>query len=94
MDAALQNGTEILAAAMNAEISPIGNAFIKGRELALPLYWGDSFHQNWLGAYLKACVNYLVIFGEPFNGYVTDYTVGEEQAEACRRIASETVLPR
>lgn len=94
MDAALQNGTEILAAAMDAEISPIGNAFIKGRELALPLYWGDSFHQNWLGAYLKACVNYLVIFGEPFNGYVTDYTVGEEQAEACRRIASETVLSR
>lgn len=92
-DADLQKGSELLASAMDAELSPIGNAFIKGRGLGLPVYWTDSFHQSWLGAYLKACVNYLVIFGEPFSGYVSNYNQNPAQAAICRRIAAEVALP-
>ncbi len=91
-DADLQKGSVLLASAMDAELSPIGNSFIKGRELGLPLYWTDSFHQGWLGAYLKACVNYLVIFGEPFSGYVSNCSQNPAQAALCREIASEVVL--
>ena len=91
-DEALQKGTEQFAPAMGAEISPIGNAFILGRELALPLYWTDNFHQNYLGAYLKACVNYLVLFGEPFRGEVSNWGQDPGQAKLCRQIAEKVVF--
>ena len=91
-DEALQKGTEQLAPAMGADISPIGNAFILGRELGLPLYWTDDFHQNYLGAYLKACVNYLVLFGEPFTGEVSNWGQDPGQAKLCRMIAEKVVL--
>ena len=94
MDAALQSGSSALAAAMEAELSPIGNAFIEGRKLGLPLYWKDSFHQNWLGAYLKSCVNYLLIFGEPFKGDVSSFGLDPQQAASCRTIASQVVTAR
>ena len=91
-DEALQKGTEQLAPAMGAELSPLGNAFILGRELGLPLYWTDNFHQNYLGAYLKACVNYLVLFGEPFRGEVSNWGQDPGQAKLCRQIAEKVVF--
>ena len=90
-DAALQEGAEKLSAKMDAELSPIGQAFILGRERGLKLYWRDNFHQNFTGAYLKACVNYLLLFGEPFNDSVSDYTLDPATAALCRAIAAEVV---
>ncbi|MBR1869107.1 MAG: hypothetical protein IJ799_03465 [Bacteroidales bacterium] len=93
-DADLYKGSEQLAAAMGADISPIGDAFIVARAAGLPLYWKDDFHQNHLGAYLKACVNYLVLFGEPFREGVSDYGLDPGHAARCREIAEEIVLKR
>lgn len=90
-DGALQRGSEILAPAMGAELSPIGNAFILAREEGLDIYWTDNFHQNITGAYLKACVNYLVLFGEPFKGEVSSYCLDPSVAAKCREIAEKTV---
>ena len=92
-DEALQNGSEEISAAMKAELSPIGKAFILGRERGLRLYWKDNFHQNFTGAYLKACVNYLYLFGEPFTDGVSDYTLDPDTAALCRAIATEVVMP-
>ena len=36
------------------------------------LFYTDSKHPNRNGAYLKSCVNYLVIFGEKFDKNVSD----------------------
>ncbi len=91
-DADLKKGSEQIAPAMGADISPIGDAFIEGRAVGLSLYWKDNFHQNYLGAYLKACVNYLVLFGEPFVEPVANYGLEPEQAAKCREIASKIVL--
>ncbi len=91
-DADLRKGSEQIAPAMGADISPIGDAFILARAAGLPLYWKDNFHQNYLGAYLKACVNYLVLFGEPFTEDASDYGLDPAQARTCREIASKVVL--
>ena len=93
-DAALQDGAERISAAMGAELSPIGRAFILGRERGLHLYWKDRFHQSFAGAYLKACVNYLLLFGEPFTAGVSDYTLDPDTAALCRQIAAEVVNPK
>ena len=90
-DAALQEGAEDLASAMHAELSPIGPAFILGREQRLPLYVKDNFHQSVTGAYLKACVNYLFLFREPFTDGVSDYGLDPATAAACRAIATKVV---
>jgi len=90
-DAALQRGSEILGPAMGAELSPIGNAFILAREAGLDIYWTDNFHQNFTGAYLKACVNYLLMYGKPFEGEVASYSLDPAVAAKCREIAAKVV---
>ena len=91
-DAALARGSKLIGEAMGAEVSPIGEAFILARERDLPVYFKDNFHQGFLGAYLKACVNYLFIFHEPFSGEVSDFGLPADQAAECRRIATSVVL--
>ena len=91
-DEALQKGSEQIGKAMDAELSPIGNAFILGRAAGLDLYWTDNFHQNFTGAYLKACVNYLMVYGEPFGEGVSDYCLDPEVAAKCREIAAKVVF--
>ena len=91
-DAVLSEGTGRLAAGMGAEIAPHGRAFALGREAGLPLYWKDDAHPSVFGAYLKACVNYLVLFGEPFTEDASDYGLDPSKAAKCRKTASEIVL--
>ena len=93
-DADLTRGTALLAEGMQAEMSPLGPAFALGREAGLPLYWKDNAHPSVLGAYLKACVNYLVLFGEPFVEPVSDYGLDPAQAAKCREIAEKIVFKR
>lgn len=87
----LEKGSSQLAAAAGVEVSPIANAFVEGYNSGLKLYYGDKFHQNRTGAYLKACVNYLFLFGEPFLEGVSDYGLPPETARTCREIASKIV---
>lgn len=88
-------GTKMLAkAAGRAEVSPIRDAF-RLAWLECPdimLFAPDGAHTSPYGSYLKSCVNYLVIFGEPFSGPVADCGLDKKKAERLRRIAQQAVL--
>lgn len=88
-DSLLEEGSIKIAGAMNAGISPLGNAFALGRAAGLSLYARDGHHPSRVGSYLKSCVNYLVIWGEPFTGNVPDYGLDPSIAAKCREIAGQ-----
>lgn len=79
-----------------AEVSPIGRAFALVREEnpEIVLYVDDMRHQSRQGAYLKACVNYLVLFGKPFGPGTADCGLDGREAEYLRSAAEKTVLNR
>lgn len=86
-------GAESLAGDVGAAVSPIGRAFAKVREERpdIPLYVKDRKHQSKEGSYLKACVNYLVLFGGTFNRHAPDCGLDPEVASYLRSAAVKTV---
>ena len=92
----LDEGAHRMAALNGAEVSPIGNAFevVYNENKSIRLYDTDSKHQSHYGAYLKACVNYLMITGEPFEGKVADCTLESDKADYLRRVAEKVVLQK
>ncbi len=92
-DALLEQGTKSMAQANSAWMSPIGKAFKAARaNTSFSLYHTDNKHQSEYGAYLKACVNYLVLFGEAFTGTVPNCGLDADKAAYLRQIAEQTVL--
>ena len=93
-DGYLASGTKAMAQAASAWLSPIGQAFARCRELypSVNLYHTDNKHQSAYGAYLKACVNYLVLFGERFSSDPADCGINPQVAADLRAIAEEIVL--
>ncbi len=92
-DALLEQGTKAMAEANSTWMSPIGKAFKGARaNTSFSLYHTDNKHQSEYGAYLKACVNYLVLFGEAFTGDVPSCGLNPEHAAYLRQIAEQTVL--
>lgn len=94
-DRLLQTGTDAIAAKSPAVdmVSPIGKAFAAAREQGINMYrTSDKKHQSREGAYLKSCVNYLMIFGEPFSGEVENCGVSDAVAAKLRAIAEAAVL--
>lgn len=93
-DGYLASGTKAMAQAASAWVSPIGQAFARCRELypSVNLYHTDNKHQSAYGAYLKACVNYLVLFGERFSDTPADCGINPQVAADLRGIAEEIVL--
>jgi hypothetical protein len=90
-----KKGARIMAKAVgNAEVSPIAEAFaiVRKERPDINLYHTDNHHQSLYGSYLKSCVNYLVIFGEPFGDSPSDYLVEPEIAAYLRSVAEKTVL--
>ena len=88
-------GTKIMAKAIGkAEISPISKAFKLSREERpdILLYSPDGYHQSPYGSYLKSCVNYLLLFGEPFGENTSDCGLEKDRAAALRNIAEIIVL--
>ncbi|MDE7443867.1 MAG: hypothetical protein K2M65_06875, partial [Muribaculaceae bacterium] len=74
-------------------ISPIGVAFDAAYTAGITdLWYTDSKHPNRNGAYLKSCVNYLMIFGEPFNANASNGGCDPTVAARLRAIAEQTVL--
>jgi len=92
-DKLLEKGSKALCKATDAEMSPIGRAYALSRELYpdIPLYAADDKHQSVYGAYLKACVNYLLIFGEPFGEGVSDCNLEAGTAAKLRSVASKII---
>ena len=87
-------GAKAIAKASGTVISPIGQAFVLAREICpeVDLLGKDRKHQNAYGSYLKACVNYLMAFGEKFSGKVSDCGLDPEKTAALRKVAEMTVL--
>ena len=81
-----------MAERAGCEMSPINAAFAKAREQGFTLEISDNKHQNEYGAYLKACVNYLIIYKERFTSTVSDCNLAPKAAETLRGIAEETVF--
>lgn len=67
-DALMEQGSQWIAERVGGEVSYINRAFIQARKLypELAIYGGDQKHQSAYGSYLKACINYSVLFGEPY----------------------------
>ena len=94
LDKHLEKGTREMARKAHLWLSPIGNAFNLARSERpdVKLLGKDDKHQSNEGSYLKSCVNYLVITGKPFKGYVDNCGIDPETASFLRRIAEKTVL--
>ena len=79
-------------------LSPIGKAFAKARnEYGFTsaynyLLYTDNYHPHRYGAYLKACVNYLLLYGQPFGDHPADCDVPPAEAAKLRAAAEAVVL--
>lgn len=91
-DKALLGGALLITDATDTWMSPIGVAFEKARAAGISLYHTDNKHPGLNGAYLKACVNYLLLFGERFDAHAPDCTVDATTARKLRTIAEEVVI--
>uniref|UniRef100_UPI003FEED9DF hypothetical protein n=1 Tax=Alistipes shahii TaxID=328814 RepID=UPI003FEED9DF len=87
-------GARAMAKAAGTWISPIGEAFRIVREgsSGINLYHTDNKHQSVYGAYLKACVNYLVLYGEAFGSSPADCGIEASKAAYLRSVAEQVVL--
>lgn len=92
-DEATWNGSVQLAQASDCLVSPVGKAFRMARDSGIEdLFYTDGYHPNRNGAYLKACVYYLLIFGEDFDDRVPNALVNSDVAEKLRKIARYVIL--
>ena len=87
-------GARAMAEAAATWLSPIGAAFKAVREGAsgINLYHTDNKHQSAYGAYLKACVNYLVLYGTAFGSSPADCGIEPQKAAYLRSVAEQVVL--
>ena len=90
-----KKGAKVMANAVGkSKISPIADAFdivLKERP-DINLYHTDNYHQSKEGSYLKSCVNYLMLFGEPFGDKPADCLLDKEVAAYLRGVAERVVL--
>lgn len=91
-DADLQKGALHVARSAGAWLSPVNEAFRQARREGISLYISDNHHANRNGMYLKSCVNYLLLFGVPFDENAADCCVDASVAKRLREIAEEVVL--
>lgn len=92
----LVKGARKMARKGHAKVSPIGDAFMAAMSVRpdVKLLGPDDHHQSLEGAYLKACVNYLMITRKPFSGEPALCGVDPEVAAFLRSVAEKTVLGR
>ena len=93
-DKLLLSGSLSIAKSIGSPVSPVGQAFKLARERhpEIELYHSDVKHQGPYGAYLKACVNYLVLYGEPFGSTPADCGLNPTYTAKLRAVAEDTVL--
>lgn len=91
-DKALLGGALLVCDECDTWMSPIGIAFEKARAAGISLYHSDDKHPGPNGAYLKACVNYLTLFGEKFDSNVPNCNIAAATAKKLRDIAEEVVI--
>lgn len=95
-DRLLQNGAKAIAKKCDVDVSPIGKAFAIARAERpdINLYFPDDKHQSDYGTYLKSCVNYLLIYGQPFTANASDCGMNPEWCSYLRKVAEKVVLKK
>lgn len=94
-DRLLKEGTSAMAEAADVWMAPVGEAFRQSRKdhSGWSLYYsGDSKHPTRSSAYLKACVEYVVLFGKEFEGTVPDCNVASERGTYFRSLAEDLII--
>ena len=89
---ALADGCGKVASACSCDVSPIAKAFEAAAGDGIQMYYPDNHHQSQYGSYLKACVNYLMIYGEAFNEDASDCGLSPAVTSRLRKIAEPVVL--
>ena len=89
-------GTKRMAKAIKGRLSYISDAFfIAQKERSdFNILAADGSHPSKYGAYLKSCVNYLTIYGEPFGSSPADCDIEPEIAAYLRTVAERVVLKK
>ena len=92
-DSCATAGAYELAAKIKADVSPIADAFaiVRAERPDIVIYSTDDHHPANYGAYLKSCVNYLMIFGTPFTAK-SDFALDPQICEYLRNVAQRVVL--
>ena len=92
-DRLLAEGTGLMALAAGTETAPVGEAFSLCRDMypETGLYFPDEKHPSAEGAYLKACVEYLTIFGDNICPETPDFGIPAAEAATLRSIAKRAV---
>jgi len=87
-------GAEKLAKAAGAEVSPIAEAFaiVRAERPDIEIYSTDFHHPAAYGAYLKACCNYLCIFGMPFTSDKANFALDPDTCAYLRKVAERCCL--
>ena len=87
-------GTKRIAKAIGGELSNISDAFFLAQKERsdFDILAADGSHPSKYGAYLKSCVNYLTIYGEPFGPSPADCGIEPEIAAYLRSVAERVVL--
>lgn len=95
-DQLLKDGTRLMAEYADTEISPIGDAFaiVRAERPDINLYYPDNKHQSEFGTYLKSCVNYLLIYGQPFSKQTTSCGYDTEKCAYLRQVAERVILAK
>lgn len=91
----MYKGAKIMAKAIGgAKVSRIDAAFaiVRQERPDIDLFSADKKHQSLLGSYLKSCVNYLMLFGEPFGDSPADCGIDPDLAAYLRSVAERVVL--
>lgn len=88
-DRLLAEGSAEMASVTGTSVSPIGPAFniARSERPDIVMFASDGKHQSSYGAYLKACVNYIMIFSEaPVDA--SDCFLDPEKAAYLRGVAA------
>lgn len=93
-DRLLAEGAKTMAQNAGTWISPIGQAFAKVRTERpdITLLYTDNKHPAVGGAYLKSCVNCLVLTGKPFGDDAANCDIDAATAAYLRKAAESVVL--
>ena len=96
MQAGLRKAYGSVAAALGAQVAPVGDAW-EATLAAYPqmsLFDGDGSHPAIQGTYLAACVFYAVLTGHSPKGIAyRPPAVSQTEAAALQQVAHDTVLP-
>lgn len=87
-------GAGKLSKAISATVSPIAKAFaiVRDERPDIEIYSTDDHHPAAYGAYLKACVNYLIMFGQPFTSDKANFALDPATCAYLKNVAERTVL--